>query len=133
MDRLKKILKIYFLILAILVISGCMSTDHNIQSTNMVRLNNTTVKIDIRGLIYVPMIITISNGTTVSWTNRDSIQHTVTSINIFDSGYINPDMFDSGAINTDSTYSHTFNQTGAFEYSCTIHRDMPHGLVIVRK
>lgn len=117
-----RMLKISFFILAILVISGCIS--NNVQSINTTHFNNTTAnkKVDIRSLFYAPPVVVIKNGTTVAWTNKDSIQHTVTSM---------VDIFDSGPINQDSTYSHTFNKTGAFEYTCIIHKDMPHGVVIV--
>jgi len=116
---------ISFFILTILMVSGCVTTDHNVQLVNITHFNDTTthIKVEIRSLFYTPPIVSIANGTTVAWTNRDSIQHTVTSM---------VGTFDSGAINQDSTYSYTFNQTGAFEYSCTIHKDMPHGIVIVR-
>lgn len=116
---------ISFFILSILAVSGCVTTDQNVQLVNITRFNNTTthINVEIRSLFYAPPIVSIANGTTVAWTNKDSIQHTVTSM---------VGTFDSGAINTDATYSYTFNQTGAFEYSCTIHKDMPHGLVIVR-
>lgn len=118
----KTIILISFFTLVILV-SGCVTT-HNAQPVNITHFNDTTthIKVEIRSLFYTPPIVSIANGTTVAWTNKDSIQHTVTMV----------DIFDSGPINQDSTYSYTFNKTGAFEYSCTIHKDMPHGIVIVR-
>ncbi len=80
------------------------------------------VAAEIKGFAFNPTTITISKGTTVTWTNRDSAPHTITSI----SG-----AFDSGSLSQGQTYSHTFNEAGTFEYSCTIHPSIPHGKVIV--
>jgi plastocyanin len=80
------------------------------------------VAVEIKGFAYNPLTVTISKGTTVTWTNSDSAPHTVTSV----SG-----AFDSGSISQGGTFSHTFDQAGTFEYSCTIHPTIVHGTVIV--
>lgn len=80
------------------------------------------VSVNIKGNTFVPDTVTIPKGTTVTWTNGDSVSHTVTSI----SGE-----FDSGSIDPGKTYSYTFNQGGTFEYGCSIHTTIPHGKVIV--
>jgi plastocyanin len=61
-------------------------------------------------------------GTTVTWTNDDGVNHTVTS----DQG-----AFDSGPLATGQTFSQTFNQAGTFTYHCTIHPSMQ-GTVVVQ-
>lgn len=78
------------------------------------------VEVDIKDFSYVPESITVSTGTTVVWTNRDSAPHTVTA-----------DSFDSGRLDQGQTFTYTFNQAGAFEYWCTIHPSMHHGIVVV--
>ena len=73
-------------------------------------------------------------GTTVVWTNRDSVQHTVTSGNPSD-----PDagsLFDLGPNQADwiaqgETYSFTFNEAGVFPYYCRIHGAPMSGTVTV--
>jgi plastocyanin len=85
------------------------------QSTNMISVN-------ISNFTFVPANITVTNGTMLTWTNNDTVQHTVTSVT---------GTFDSGNINPGATYSYTFNQSGSFEYSCTIHPSIPHGTVTV--
>jgi plastocyanin len=84
----------------------------------------TTVKayVDIQNSTFVPTNVTVANGTTVIWTNDDTVPHTVTSVT---------GAFDSGNINPGATYSYTFNQDGEFEYSCSIHPSIPHGTVTV--
>jgi plastocyanin len=85
-------------------------------STNM-------VSVTIQNFSYVPVTVSVANGTTVTWTNNDTVSHTVTSVT--------PGLFDSGPISPGATWSYTFNQTGSFEYSCTIHPSIPHGTVTV--
>ncbi len=62
-------------------------------------------------------------GTTVTWTNYDSIGHTVTS----DEG----DEFRSPLFGSNETFSHTFNQPGEYLYHCEPHPNMK-GLVTVK-
>jgi plastocyanin len=57
-----------------------------------------------------PLVITA--GTTVTWTNADSMAHTTTS----DTG-----VWDSGILAPNGTFSFTFANAGTFPYHCTIH------------
>ena len=71
---------------------------------------------------FVPPEISVSSeGNIVSWTNDDSIEHTVTS----DDG-----SFDSGPISPGDTFDNTFDSPGEFGYHCSIHPFMT-GVVIV--
>ena len=56
------------------------------------------------------------------WTNRDSVRHTVTS----DSG----NELDSELLSQSGSYSHTFAQTGTYDYHCKPHPYMT-GTIIV--
>ena len=78
--------------------------------------------VTIQNLAFSPATLTVSAGTTVTWTNNDSTTHTVTS----DTG-----LFDSGQMSPGSHFSHTFNDTGTFAYHCTIHTTM-HGTITVQ-
>jgi plastocyanin len=75
----------------------------------------------IQGMAFGPATITVSAGTTITWTNKDAVGHTVTST----SG-----LFDSGLINANATYSHMFSAAGTYPYTCTIHPLMT-GTVVV--
>jgi plastocyanin len=61
-------------------------------------------------------------GTTVTWTNTDSIAHTSTSDG---AGW------DSGSVAPRGQFSTTFATAGAFPYHCAIHPGMV-GTVVVR-
>jgi plastocyanin len=74
---------------------------------------STTV--DIKDIQFVPKDVTIDAGTTIKWTNSDSIAHTVTK----DDG---PGAdFDSGDIDGGGTFEQTFDTKGTINYVCTIH------------
>jgi plastocyanin len=66
-------------------------------------------------LAYAPSPATVAVGTTVTWTNTDTITHTVTS----DTG-----AFDSGSLAPGAKFSFTFQARGNFPYHCTPHQSM---------
>jgi plastocyanin len=80
-----------------------------------------SVEVEIANFAYSPATITVSVGTTVTWTNKDSVHHTVTT---------REPLFDSGGLSQNQSFSYTFNQKGDFEYYCTFHPNMT-GKVIV--
>lgn len=75
----------------------------------------------IKGTAFGPSTITISAGTTITWTNKDAVAHTVTS----DNG-----LFDSGNINGNSTYSRQFPTAGTYPYHCTPHPTMTATVIV---
>ncbi len=72
---------------------------------------------------FAPQTVTVKRGTTVTWTNRDDMPHTVVS---------EGKEFASGALDTDATFSYTFEKAGTFDYFCSIHPRMT-GRVVVKK
>ncbi|MGW1200929.1 cupredoxin domain-containing protein [Streptomyces sp. NPDC002536] len=81
----------------------------------------TANHVTIAGFAYSPSTLTVTKGTTVTWTNNDSAPHTVTG-----SGGLN-----SPTLSRGGTYSFKFNSAGTFNYICTIHPYM-HGTVVVK-
>jgi plastocyanin len=73
------------------------------------------MQIDIQNFAFSPATLTIPVGTKVTWTNKDTATHTVTS----DNGAFNSNNMPNGA-----TFSFTFNQAGTFSYKCAIHPRM---------
>jgi plastocyanin len=84
------------------------------------------VAISIKSFAFNPATVEVAKGTTVTWTNEDPINHTVTtgtpppspSLSTGD-GRIN-----SGRIQATSTFSFTFNEVGTFTYFCAVHPRM---------
>jgi plastocyanin len=79
--------------------------------------DNTAKAIAIDNFKFSPSELTVSPGTTVTWTNHDDVPHTVTSTDT-------PPAFDSKALDTDGTYSFTFTRPGVFSYRCNVHHHM---------
>ncbi len=80
------------------------------------------------GKFFVPETLTVSKGTTVSWTNGDSTLHTVTSGSP-EAGNSGTE-FDSSYLAAGKTFQHQFNTAGTFDYYCTLHPYMK-GKVVV--
>jgi amicyanin len=79
--------------------------------------------VDIDNLKFIPAEITVSAGTTVMWTNREAIPHTVRST----SGE-----FDSGIMEEGDTFEHTFGSAGVFDYICGLHPSMEGRVTVER-
>ena len=77
---------------------------------------------------YNPDVVTVTPGTTVTWTNADSVSHTVTSGNPSDNQ--TGTVFDSSLVRPSATYSFTFKDPGTYNYFCQVHPWMT-GQVIV--
>jgi plastocyanin len=69
-----------------------------------------------------PSPLVITQGTTVTWVNNDSLPHTSTSTT---------GLWDSEILGTGQSFSYTFNQPGDFEYFCEVH-PMMRGVVRVQ-
>jgi len=78
------------------------------------------VKID--NFSFGPQAVTVAVGTTVTWTNRDDIPHTVVSTD---------GVFKSKVRDTDEKFSYTFTKAGTYPYFCSVHPKMA-GTVVVR-
>jgi plastocyanin len=79
----------------------------------------------IRNFGFHPQAVTVKAGTTVTWVNCEPTgidAHTSTS----DAGAWDSPFLESGAM-----YSHTFGETGQFDYHCEPHPFME-GMVIVQ-
>ena len=71
---------------------------------------------------YTPDELTVEVGTTVTWTNTDSMSHTSTS---------DATEWNSGIVAPGGRFSFAFQTAGTFQYHCAIHPGMV-GTVVVR-
>ncbi len=79
--------------------------------------------VTIQSNAFNPDSLTIKVGETVTWTNKDSYAHTVTS----DSG-----VFDSGNFASGATFSFTFDTEGSYSYHCSIHTSMTAKIIVTK-
>ena len=77
---------------------------------------------------FVPASITVSTGTTVTWTNDDTTLHTI--ISGTPKGVDSGKVFDSSYLKAGRTFEHKFDTAGTFDYYCTLHPFMM-GTVVV--
>jgi plastocyanin len=102
---------------AVLLVSG---TRGLAASAEQAQASSVEVKID--NFSFGPAALTVTVGTTVTWTNRDDIPHTVVS---------DDKVFKSKVLDTDEKFSFTFTKPGTYGYFCSIHPKMT-GKVIVQ-
>ena len=121
--------KIIIIGIVVVVISTTLSfsnfsTEENIKDEDVIVKSDVVMptKVSRPGCeeidrCYVPSLIVVEKGKQVTWVNEDSAFHSVTS-----GSYDSPtDIFDSGYLDPYESYSITFDETGTFDYFCTLH------------
>lgn len=112
--------------LYLFVIAMLMALQFSVQAQNSTvaaaDAKTTAVEVKIDNFSFSPATITVSAGTTVRWTNRDDIPHTVVS---------DDQKFKSKVLDTDEQFSFTFTTAGTYGYFCSIHPKMT-GKVVVQ-
>ena len=104
------------MIVMLLLLGGSSSARANDQPSA------ATAEVKIDNFSFTPQTLTVAVGTTVTWTNRDDIPHTVVSTD---------GVFKSKVLDTDEKFSYTFTKAGTYSYYCTIHPKMT-GKVVVQ-
>jgi amicyanin len=70
-------------------------------------------QVTIKNSAYQPANMQVRVGATVTWTNQDSVPHSVT----FKQGM----MKESGLLAQGQSFSYTFHTLGTYQYFCTVH------------
>lgn len=79
--------------------------------------------VTISNFAFSPKQLSVKVGTKVTWTNSDSVAHTVTS---------NDGFFESGTLSTGGAYSYVFPVPGTYNYHCAIHPSMTATVVVTQ-
>jgi plastocyanin len=108
---------------AVLVIaSGTLGAFYESFRVHAEQQPAATMEVKIDNFSFGPTTLTVTAGTTVTWTNRDDIPHTVVSTE---------GVFKSKVLDTDEKFSYTFSKAGTYPYFCSLHPKMT-GKVIVQ-
>ena len=83
-----------------------------------------TASVTIDNFTFTPAVLTVARGTTVVWTNRDDMPHTVVSD-------ARPPVFRSHALDTGDTFAAVFDQPGRWGYFCALHAHMQGTIVVL--
>jgi plastocyanin len=88
----------------------------------------------IQNFTFTPKTLTVSPGTTVTWTNNDSTVHNVISTVSISLNSATTSTFASSNLNQGQTFSFTFTKKGVYFYECSIHKALAsmHAEVIVK-
>lgn len=115
---------IYLPIILLLLVAGCSSTktqqfaaDQNNQKTvsSGDASSGKVVNVEIKNFKFVPSDVNIKAGDTVTWTNEDSVLHSVQS---------SDGTLKSTELSQGETFSYTFLTLGKYDYICGIHHSM---------
>lgn len=111
--------------------SACISSHHDGMGGMMgsgpkraqdpVVAESGRVTVEIKDYDFFPRDLTVPAGATVAWVNRDSVPHDATS----DKGG-----WATGMLKPGQERTLVFDESGAFDYLCTIHPDMKAKLVV---
>lgn len=91
--------------------------------------NQPEVTVDMKDIAFAPLAIRISRGTTVAWTNQDTLDH-----------YVNTDShpahtqhlsLNSKLLKPGDSYSYTFDKPGLYGYHCSAHAGAMSGMILV--
>jgi plastocyanin len=116
------------IVLIVLVIGGLVLFGNNKSGKNtppvqtkpeVTQTTQTTNSITISNFSFNPNALTVKVGTTVTWTNQDSVVHKIKS-----------DNFNSPDLGQGDKFEFTFSNKGSFDYVCSIHPSMQ-GKIIV--
>ena len=82
---------------------------------------SASAEVKIDNFSFGPQTLTVPAGTTVTWTNRDDIPHTIVSTD---------GVFKSKVRDTDEKFSYTFTKAGTYTYFCSVHPKMTGTIVV---
>ena len=97
--------------LLLLFVVACEDDNDEIRPENEVWMSTNA---------FLPANLEVDPGTTVRWVNNSSVTHHVVS---------NTGLFNE-ILNPGQSYSFTFNNTGSFDYECTIHPGMTGSITV---
>ena len=116
---MRKSVCIVGLLAIVMVAALLLSAGSPGSSANTAEPASAEVKVD--NFSFGPATLTVAVGTTVTWTNRDDIPHTIVSTD---------KVFKSKVLDTDEKFSFTFSKAGTYPYFCSIHPKMTGSVVV---
>jgi plastocyanin len=119
MSRSTRRIAMYYILILVALNVGLLGTSYAQQPAGPAPAESS---VSIEGFAFLPKTLTIELNQSVTWTNKDSSPHTVTSTT---------SAFDSSSLSQNQTFQHQFTSPGSFNYFCAFHPGMT-GTIIVR-
>jgi plastocyanin len=104
-----------------IIAASCKGTGPSAYGASASTAATTTNAGTIKGFSFQPDVLKVKVGAKVTWTNDDTVAHTVTA---------DTNSFASGNLQPGGSFSFTFTRPGTYAYHCSIHPSM-HGSVVV--
>ena len=105
----------------VLAFGAPAGTSSRVEAQQAAAPAGKVVEVKVDNFSFSPQTITIAAGTTVIWTNRDDIPHTVVS---------DDKVFKSKVLDTDEKFTYTFDKAGNFPYFCSVHPKMTAKVIV---
>lgn len=98
--------------------TGATSSTGQSNTENVAPASNGAAQnITIKDMAFSPKDITVKAGTTVTWTNEDSMAHAIAETDQLTGPH-------SPQLKTGQSYTYTFTKPGTYHYNCPIHPSM---------
>jgi len=114
--------KLSLILLAVMLLAACGPKAGPTPAGPLPPIQSSEVKVSIANFAFDPATLTITTGTTVTWTNNDTASHNVTG----DDG-----SWGSNSLAKGDSFSFTFTQAGTFSYHCGVHPSMTATITVV--
>jgi plastocyanin len=115
---MRKYAILLIIVISLVLLGGCISVPSSpkenppgSQVTTAVP-NTGTVTVIIKARAFDPKIITIKEGTTVTWINEDTMTHRVVHLPTVS----HAELFNSGLLSSGQSFSFRFVEKGRYEY-----------------
>ena len=114
--------------------SSASTTTPTTPATTPAGSGGTAASVSIQNFAFTPKTLTVSPGTTVTWTNNDSTVHNVMSTKSLSLNSPTTSVFASSTLSQGQTFSFTFAAKGVYFYECSIHKSLPamHAVIVVK-
>jgi plastocyanin len=110
------------ILLVVMLLAACSPKASPTPAGTLAPIQSGESKVTITGFTFDPAALTITTGSTVTWTNNDGASHTITG----DNGSWGSDRLAKG-----ETFSFTFTEAGTFSYHCSVHPSMKATITVV--
>jgi plastocyanin len=115
----RRLLWLPIVLIAVMFVAGCGDSDKKPASA-AAATTDANAAVAVRVFQFQPSPLQVSAGTTVTWTNRDDILHTVTS----GAPDAKDGRFDGTMNGTGMSFAVTFSEPGTYAYFCSRHESM---------
>jgi plastocyanin len=114
--------KLSLILLALILLAACGPKAGSTPAGPLPPIQSGEAKVSIANFAFDPAILTITTGSTVTWTNNDTVSHNIAA----DDG-----SWGSNSLAKGDTFSYTFTQAGIFSYHCGVHPSMKATITVV--